>query len=161
MPAEFYSFRPVPEIETFAQRVAHIAGADLGACTGVLTNTARPLAPAAGATKTELVAALKHAFAACDKAFDATTDKNAFDQVSARLGGPFPPGVSTRTRLFTLSTWCATLMRSRIYVRLSSAEGYCSALQRSRIGRGYANLKIRTQFQKQLTTRLQLFYEQK
>jgi hypothetical protein len=103
MPAEFYSFRPVPEIETFAQRVAHIAGADLGACTGVLTNTARPLAPAAGATKAELIAVLKQAMATCDKAFDATTDKNAYDQVSARLGGPFPPGVSTRTRLFTLS----------------------------------------------------------
>jgi len=101
MPAEFYSFRPTPEIETFAQRVAHIAGANLGACTGLLTNTPQPMRPARGTTKAELVALLKESFAACDKAFDATTDKNAMDQVSSRLGGPFPPE-PTRTRLFTL-----------------------------------------------------------
>ena len=62
-----------------------------------------PLRPAAGATKAELVAVLKEALTACDRAFDATNDKNVFDPVSARLGGPFPPGASTRTRLFTLS----------------------------------------------------------
>jgi hypothetical protein len=102
MPEEFYSYRPTSEIETFAQRVAHIAGANLGVCTGLLTNTVRPLGRISGTTKTELVAALKESVAACDKAFDATTDKNAFEQVSARLGGPFPPE-PTRSRLATLN----------------------------------------------------------
>ena len=101
MPAEFYSFRATPDVETFAQRVAHIAGANLGACTGLLTNTVQPIRPAQGSTKAELVAILKESFATCDKAFDATTDKNALDQVSSKLGGPFPPE-PTRTRLFTL-----------------------------------------------------------
>ena len=104
MPAEFYSFRPTPEIETFAQRVSHIARADLSACTGVLTNTVHPFSTApAPATKAESIVLLKEAFAACDKAFNATTDKNAFEQVSARIAGPFPPNATTRTRLFTLS----------------------------------------------------------
>jgi hypothetical protein len=102
MPAEFYGFRPTPEIETFAQRLAHIVGADLGVCTGLLTNTARPLGRVSGTTKAELVTALNEAVTACDKAFDATTDKNAFEQVSSRLGGPFPPE-PTRSRLATLN----------------------------------------------------------
>lgn len=102
MPAEFYSYRPTPEIETFAQRVAHIAGANLGVCTGLLTNTVRPLSRISGTTKAELVAALTEAAAACDKAFDATSDKNAFEHVSARLGGPFPLE-PTRSRLATLN----------------------------------------------------------
>ena len=102
MPAEFYSYRPTPEVETFAQRIAHIAGANLGVCTGLLTNTVRPLARVGGTTKAELVAALTEATTACDKAFDATTDKNAFEQVSSRLGGPFPPE-PTRSRLATLN----------------------------------------------------------
>jgi hypothetical protein len=55
-----------------------------------------------GTTKGELIAALTDAVAACDKAFDATTDKNAFEQVSSRLGGPFPPE-PTRSRLATLN----------------------------------------------------------
>ena len=112
MPAEFYSFRPTPEIETFAQRMAHIAGADLGVCTGLLTNTARPFTRVGGTTKAELVAALAQAVDACDHAFDATTDQNAFEQVSSRLGGPFPPE-PTRSSLATLNKiWCATAMRS-------------------------------------------------
>jgi hypothetical protein len=102
MPADFYSYRPTPEVETFAQRIAHIAGADLGVCTGLLTNSVRPLARVAGTTKAELVASLTEAAAACDKAFDATTDQNAFEQVSSRLGGPFPPE-PTRSRLATLN----------------------------------------------------------
>lgn len=102
MPAEFYSYRPTPEVETFAQRMAHIAGADLGVCTGLLTNSIRPMRLVGGTSKAELVAALTEAVAACDKAFDATTDQNAFEQVNSRLGGPFPPE-PTRSRLATLN----------------------------------------------------------
>jgi hypothetical protein len=102
MPAEFYSYRPTPEVETFAQRLAHIAGADLGVCNGLLTNTVRPLGRVTGTTKDELVAAMKDAAAACDKAFDATNEKNAVEQISSRLGGPFPPE-PTRSRLATLN----------------------------------------------------------
>ena len=102
MPEEYYGYRPVAEIETFAQRLAHIAGANLGVCTGLLTNSVRPMGRVTGSTKAELVAALAESATACDKAFEATTDKNAFEMVSSRLGGPFPPE-PTRSRLSTLT----------------------------------------------------------
>jgi len=100
MPEENYSFRPVPEVESFAQRVAHIAGANMGVCAG-LRGEPRGLAPIKAASKAELVAALKAAFAACDSVFDSLTDATALDKVSSRLGGPFPPE-PTRTKLSTL-----------------------------------------------------------
>ena len=36
MPEENYSFKPTPEIESFRQRLAHIAGANLFVCQGVM-----------------------------------------------------------------------------------------------------------------------------
>ena len=43
MPAENYSFRPMPDIESFGQRLAHIAGANLFVCQGVMgTNDTSP-----------------------------------------------------------------------------------------------------------------------
>jgi hypothetical protein len=102
MPAEQYDYRPTPEVETFAQRLAHIAGANLSVCNGLLANGARPLGRITATTKPELMAVLNDSVTACDKAFEATTDKNAFEQVSSRLGGPFPPE-TTRSRLATLN----------------------------------------------------------
>ncbi len=100
MPAENYSFRPTPDVETFARRVAHIADANMSVCTGLQGNR-KSLGAASKIAKAELVAALKESFAACDAVFDALTDANAKEMVSSRLGGPFPPE-ATRTRLATL-----------------------------------------------------------
>lgn len=100
MPAENYSFRPTPEVETFARRVAHIADANMNVCTG-LNGERKPLGAASKSTKEELVAALKESFAYCDGVFDALTDAKAMEKVSSRLGGPFPPD-PTRSRLATL-----------------------------------------------------------
>jgi len=100
MPAENYSFRPTPEVETFARRVAHIADANMSVCTGLQGNR-KSLGAASKTTKPELMAALKESFAACDAVFDALTDANAKEMASSRLGGPFPPD-PMRTRLATL-----------------------------------------------------------
>ena len=102
MPAEDYGFKPVPEIESFGQRVAHIAGANLFICQGVLgtQNTPRPRPSAA--SKPELIALLKQASSACDSAFDSLSDAAAMEKISSRLGGPFPPE-PTRTKLATLN----------------------------------------------------------
>ena len=102
MPAENYSFKPTPEIESFGQRVLHIAGANLFICQGVMgqQNAARPRPSAA--SKPELIALLKQASAACDAAFDSLTDAAAMEKISSRLGGPFPPE-ATRTKLATLN----------------------------------------------------------
>lgn len=100
MPAEDYGFRPTPDVETFARRMAHIAGANMSVCSG-LNGERKPLGAGAMTSKAELVAALRESFAYCDQVFDALTDKTAMEMVSSRLGGPFPPE-PTRTRLATL-----------------------------------------------------------
>jgi len=100
MPAEYYTFRPTPDVETFGRRVAHIADANMSVCTG-LNGERKPLGAASKTSKAELVAALKESFAYCDRVFDALTDSTAKEMVSSRLGGPFPPE-AMRSRLATL-----------------------------------------------------------
>ncbi len=100
MPADKYSFRPTPEVETFARRIAHIADANMNVCAGV-NGERKQLGAASKTTKAELVAALKESFAYCDGVFNALTDASAVELVSSRFGGPFPPE-PTRTKLATL-----------------------------------------------------------
>ena len=102
MPAEDYSFKPTPEIESFGQRLAHIAGANLFVCQAVMGRQATPRPGLAAASKTELIALLKQASTACDSAFDSLSDAAAMEKISSRLGGPFPPE-PTRTKLATLN----------------------------------------------------------
>jgi len=101
MPAENYSFKPTPEIESFGQRVAHIAGANLFVCQGVMGREGTPR-PRPGTSKEELTALLKQSSAACDAAFDSLSDAAAMERISSRLGGPFPPD-PMRTKLATLN----------------------------------------------------------
>ena len=100
MPDENYSFKPMPEMESFAQRVLHIAGANLNVCQGVLGVQAPR--PAQSTAKADLVALLKQSSAACDRAFDSLNDSSALEKISSRLGGPFPPE-PMRTKLMTLT----------------------------------------------------------
>ena len=100
MPAEYYSFKPSAEIETFGQRVAHIAGANLRVCRGIIGNQNPPVRPSV-TSKPELIAALKESSAACDSVFDSLTDAAALEKIDSRLGGPFPPD-PMRTKLSTL-----------------------------------------------------------
>ena len=102
MPAENYSFRPTLEIESFGQRLAHIAGANLFICQGVMVQKTTPRPRPAATSKPELIALLKQASGACDSAFDSLSDAAAMEKISSRLGGPFPPE-PTRTKLATLN----------------------------------------------------------
>jgi hypothetical protein len=101
MPAENYSFKPAPEIQSFGQRIAHIAGANLFVCQGVMGRQTTFRRPAA-ASKPELIALLKQASTACDTAFDSLSDAAAMEKINSHLGGPFPPE-ATRTKLATLN----------------------------------------------------------
>jgi hypothetical protein len=101
MPAENYSFQPTPRIESFGQRLAHIAGANLFVCQGVMGRQTT-LSRSAATSKPELIALLKQASAACDSAFDSLSDAAAMEKINSRLGGPFPPE-PTRTKLATLN----------------------------------------------------------
>jgi len=101
MPAGDYGFRPAPEVETFAQRLAHIAGANLYVCQSVMGNKAGFTRPAA-ASKADLIALLKRSSAACDRAFDGLSDAAAMEKIDSHIGGPFPPEPK-RTKLATLN----------------------------------------------------------
>lgn len=101
MPAEDYSFKPTPEIQSFGQRVAHIAGANLFVCQAVMGGKPSFSRPAA-TSKPELIALLKRASAACDSAFDSLSDATAMEKIDSHFGGPLPPS-PTRTKLATLN----------------------------------------------------------
>ena len=101
MPAENYGFKPTPEIESFGQRIAHIAAANLFMCQGVMGRQAAPR-PGPAASKPELIALLKQASNFCDSAFDSLSDAAAMEKINSHLGGPFPPE-PTRTKLATLN----------------------------------------------------------
>jgi hypothetical protein len=84
MPEEAYSFKPTPEVQTFGERIAHIAN-QMGTCSA-MTGERKP-SPAAGKTsKADLVAALKASFDACDAAWDSMSDKTATEMVAGRGG---------------------------------------------------------------------------
>jgi uncharacterized damage-inducible protein DinB len=105
MPAENYTFKPTAEIESFGQRIAHIAGANLSICQGIksgdqqMRRTAGPRPNPM--SKEEMIALLRQAATACDAVFDSLSDAAAMEKISSRLGGPFPPE-PMRTKLSTL-----------------------------------------------------------
>jgi len=85
MPEEHYSFKPVPEIRTFGQLVAHVADSQMRTCSAVKGEPKTPNA-ASKTSKADLVAALKESFADCDGAFESLTDATAAAMVKVGRG---------------------------------------------------------------------------
>src|SRR5260370_20357934 len=85
MPEESYSFKPTPEIRTFAQLVAHVADAQLRTCSTV-KGEAKTATAASKTSKADLVAALKESSAECDSAFETLTDANATEMIKTARG---------------------------------------------------------------------------
>ena len=98
MPAGDYSFRPTPDVRSYAELIAHVADANYLFCSASLGEKNADLKIEDGvkkdATKPKaaLVEALNASFAYCDKAYMALTDQNAaepvkfFGQDRARIG---------------------------------------------------------------------------
>src|SRR5215472_11404771 len=80
MPEANYSFRPTPQIRTFAQIVGHVADVQARSCSAV-NGDPKSLNVSAKTTKAYLVAALKESFSLCDKAFDSLTDTTTLDMI--------------------------------------------------------------------------------
>lgn len=111
MPAESYSFRPTPDIRTFARVVNHVTEAQSRSC-GTLNETApasRPQAPPETADKATIVAALQASFAECDKAFAALTEPNMLQT--------FTVGTTTRARISIL--WATVAHDDEQYATLA------------------------------------------
>ena len=83
MPEADYGFKPTEAVRSFGQIVGHVADAQYRFCSVVLGEKN----PAPGIEKTrtskaDLIAALKDAFAYCDKAYDGLTDASATTMVN-------------------------------------------------------------------------------
>jgi hypothetical protein len=84
MPEDAYSFKPTPEMQSWGQRIAHIAN-QIGTCSGMTGE--RKTSDANNKTaKADLVAALKASFDACDAAWDSMNDKSAMEMIAGRGG---------------------------------------------------------------------------
>ncbi len=93
MPEANYSFKPTPEVRSFAEVLDHIADSQTRTCAAVLGEQKTP--DAAGKTsKADVTAALQESFAECDKAYDSLTDAN--------MSEPVKMGRGTRSRLGAL-----------------------------------------------------------
>ena len=85
MTEENYSFKPTPEIRSFAEVLDHVADSQMRACSAALGE--QKSANAAGKTsKADVTAALQSSFDECDKAYDALTDATATDMVKSFRG---------------------------------------------------------------------------
>jgi uncharacterized damage-inducible protein DinB len=99
MPEENYAFKPSLDVRSFGQQVAHVADDQYNLCAPAKGETRKASYTEIESTlskKTELIAALKAAFAYCDGAYDALTDASGADTVKF--------GNSDRTR-FEMLNW--------------------------------------------------------
>ena len=86
MPDENYSFKPMPEMQSFAQRLGHVIAFNMRGCSTVQGEVLNmQIAPTA--SKAQILAAMKQADDACDAVFNSLTDAEAAQTVNAGRGG--------------------------------------------------------------------------
>jgi len=75
MPEENYAFKPAESVRSYGQIVGHLADAQYLFCSAALgEKNPQPNVEKTKTSKADLIAALKTAFAYCDKAYDGMTD---------------------------------------------------------------------------------------
>ncbi len=96
MPAEDYSYKPTPDIRTFARVVNHVIEAQNHICGAAnhVDPSAAAKTPADTADKAAILEALNASFAECDKAYAGLTDANMTEMLAA--------GPAKRSRLSML-----------------------------------------------------------
>ena len=126
MPEEDYSFKPTAAVRSFGQIVGHVADSQYLLCSIALGE--KNPAPKIEQTKTSkagLIAALKDAFAYCDKAYDGMTDAAATQTVKL-FGGDMPKPIVLTVNDMHLSEHygnLVTYMRLKNIVPPSSEPG--------------------------------------
>ena len=82
MPEENYNFKPTDTVRSYGQIVGHVADAQYLFCSIALgEKNPAPKIEQTKTSKADLIAALKEAFAYCDKAYDGMTDTSASQMV--------------------------------------------------------------------------------
>lgn len=86
MPESDYNFKPTPDVQDFAHRMAHVIGFNMRFCS-MLAGQPKPLKFSDMPTKAEIVAAMKQANDECDSFFGSLTDADLHKMVAAGRGG--------------------------------------------------------------------------
>jgi uncharacterized damage-inducible protein DinB len=82
MPADGFAFKATPDVRSFGAIIAHVADSQYAFCSAALgEKNPAPGIEKSKTTKDEISAAVKEAFAYCDKAYAALTDANASEPV--------------------------------------------------------------------------------
>jgi len=81
MPEENYSFKPTPEVRSFAGILGHVADSQYGFCSAVKGEKKEATVEKTKTSKADLTAALNDAFAYCDSVYDSVTDANGAQMV--------------------------------------------------------------------------------
>src|SRR5262245_45420746 len=103
MPAEEYSFKPTPDVRSFAQLIGPVVSGNFYFC-----SQAKDEAPTCGQNdekltdKAALVKALNESLAACDEVYASTNDTN-FSQL-VKAPGPNGGGQTTRGSILVFNT---------------------------------------------------------
>ena len=116
MPEESYGFKPTPAVRSYGQIIGHVADAQYSFCSVVLgEKNPAPKVEQTKTTKADLIAALKDAFAYCDRAYDGLTDASAVQTVKL-MGGDTPKlGALVTNNLHTIEHYgnLVTYMRMK------------------------------------------------
>jgi uncharacterized damage-inducible protein DinB len=126
VPEGEYNFKPTDAVRSFGQVVGHVADAQYLFCSIVLgeTNPA-PKIEQTKTSKADLIAALKGAFAYCDRAYDGMTDASATQMV--KLFGADTPklGVLMANNMHSMEHYgnLVTYMRLKNIVPPTSEAG--------------------------------------
>ncbi|HWE51175.1 MAG TPA: DinB family protein [Bryobacteraceae bacterium] len=85
MPEAEYKFKPVPDIQDFGTRVAHIVTSNMRTCAS-LKGEQKTVSLTATSSKADIEAAMKEAWDECDSVFNSLTDADLHKMVSGRGG---------------------------------------------------------------------------
>lgn len=127
-PEENYSFKPTDAVRSFGQILGHVADSQYAFCSTVLgEKNPAPKIEQSKTSKADLIAALKDAFAYCDKAYDGMTDASAAQMVKLFGGRDTPKlGVLNVNNAHTVEHYgnLVTYMRLKNIVPPTSEPGF-------------------------------------
>ena len=133
MPEENYSFKPAESVRTFGQIVGHVADSQYAFCSPVLgEKRASAEIEKTKTSKADLIAALKDAFAYCDKAYEGMTDSSAVEMVK-HMGRDTPKlGTLTTNSVHTIEHYgnLVTYMRMKNIVPPTSEPEFMKEMMK-------------------------------
>lgn len=126
MPEESYGFKPTEAVRSFGQIIGHVGDSQYIFCSLALgEKNPNPKIERTKTSKADLIAALKDAFAYCDRAYDSLTEASATQMV--KLDGDTPRlGVLTVNILHSVEHYgnLVTYLRLKNIVPPTSEPGF-------------------------------------